>query len=336
MPARGMIIGDHPSPTDDELGRPLSPSTPAGAYLDEVLREADLDRSDLYVTLAVKCRPPAGSSRAGAVETAQRACGPAYLDAEIAAVRPAAVLSMGAPGYWHFVRMSGVFKNRGRAFYDPSRDVIVVPTVSPTAVLANPALHDAFVSDVRKFRRLMLGVDTSPRVNVIEVRTAGDFVAMLSALEAQGDRVLTFDLETRGLNDHPAGATPHVWCAALTRGSRTDGAIDVWLVPLEHPDSPFLEEPETLRAVVLGLCDLLERARTSGHNVKFDARWLATLRRRYMTWDKDRLRAECEALRTRSLWPLAERRPRGRRPLTLERPVRGTVVQVSLGERGGE
>ena len=52
VPARIMLVGEQPGDQEDRQTRPFV--GPAGKILDDALEEAELERSDLYVTNAVK------------------------------------------------------------------------------------------------------------------------------------------------------------------------------------------------------------------------------------------------------------------------------------------
>ena len=51
-----MFIGEAPGETEDETGLPFQGRS--GALLDDCIKKAGLKRSKVYVTNAVKCRPP--------------------------------------------------------------------------------------------------------------------------------------------------------------------------------------------------------------------------------------------------------------------------------------
>jgi len=53
--AKIMLIGEAPGKNEDETGRPFIGM--AGKLLSEILHEAGLDRSQIYITSIVKCRP---------------------------------------------------------------------------------------------------------------------------------------------------------------------------------------------------------------------------------------------------------------------------------------
>src|SRR3954463_10423165 len=95
--ARLMLVGEQPGDKEDLEGEPFV--GPAGRLLDKALLEAGIDRSDGSVTNALKHFKwnPRGTRRlhetpgAGEIE----ACKP-WLQAEVQAVGPEAVLAMGA------------------------------------------------------------------------------------------------------------------------------------------------------------------------------------------------------------------------------------------------
>jgi len=54
--AKIMLIGEAPGKNEDEKGRPFIGM--AGKLLSEIIREAGMDRSEIYITSILKCRPP--------------------------------------------------------------------------------------------------------------------------------------------------------------------------------------------------------------------------------------------------------------------------------------
>jgi len=92
-----ILVGEQPGDREDVEGEPFV--GPAGGVLAKALNSAGIDRSDVYLTNAVKhfkWRPRGKrrlhqTPRAGEVE----ACKP-WLEAELHAVRPTALLALGA------------------------------------------------------------------------------------------------------------------------------------------------------------------------------------------------------------------------------------------------
>jgi DNA polymerase len=95
--ARIMLVGEQPGDAEDVEGRPFV--GPAGKLLHAALDEVGLATDDVYVTNAVKHFKwtPRGKKRLHAKPSAREAsaCRP-WLSAEIAAVRPAVIVCLGA------------------------------------------------------------------------------------------------------------------------------------------------------------------------------------------------------------------------------------------------
>jgi len=92
-----MMIGEQPGDQEDKQGRPFV--GPAGKLLDKALEEAEIDRSEVYVTNAVKHFKwePRGKVRLHKKPSMKEinACRP-WLDAELATVKPKLIVALGA------------------------------------------------------------------------------------------------------------------------------------------------------------------------------------------------------------------------------------------------
>jgi DNA polymerase-1 len=106
-----------------------------------------------------------------------------------------------------------------------------------------------------------------------------DLSALLDAVRTCTAVVL--DLETTGLDEHAefGGETNSGYPARIVMGTFTlpqEGDSDepaTWVLPLSHPDSPWLGSwRATLNSVALEI--LSSRRDVLGHHVKFDAKWL--------------------------------------------------------------
>jgi DNA polymerase len=92
-----MLVGEQPGDHEDKEGRPFV--GPAGKLLDECLREAGIDRTEVYVTNTVKHFKwePRGKLRIHKKPNMQeiRACRP-WLNAELETVQPKLIVCLGA------------------------------------------------------------------------------------------------------------------------------------------------------------------------------------------------------------------------------------------------
>src|SRR4051794_40579871 len=166
--ARLMLVGEQPGDKEDLEGEPFV--GPAGRLLDKALLEAGIDRSETYVTNAVKHFKwrPRGSRRlhqtprAGEIE----ACRP-WLQAEVRAVGPQALLAMGATAARSlFGPGVKVTKDRGRPLASPLAAVAAV-TIHPAAILRLRD-HDERESELAGFVADLEGVAAALRDDAVQ------------------------------------------------------------------------------------------------------------------------------------------------------------------------
>jgi uracil-DNA glycosylase family protein len=134
--ARLMLVGEQPGDKEDKEGEPFV--GPAGRLLDKALEEAGIDRAEAYVTNAVKHFKwkPRGTRRLHQTPRVGeiKACRP-WLEAEVQAVEPEAVLAMGATAARSlFGPKVKVTKDRGKPLESPLAAVAAV-TIHPSAIL---------------------------------------------------------------------------------------------------------------------------------------------------------------------------------------------------------
>ena len=160
--ARLMIVGEQPGDQEDLAGRAFI--GPAGQVLNAALAEAGIDRSDVYVTNAVKHfkHEPRGKRRlhktpnAGEVQACRW-----WLDSERRLIKPQVVLALGATaGLALLGRKPAVMQERG-APIDLSDGSTAVLTVHPSYLLRLPdeaAKSEArrlFIEDLEAVQRRM-------------------------------------------------------------------------------------------------------------------------------------------------------------------------------------
>ena len=145
--AQMMLVGEQPGDKEDLAGKPFV--GPAGLMLDRALEQAGIDRSKVYVTNAVKHFK---FVRRGKIRLHQKpntaeikACRQWY-ERELAAIKPALVVAMGATAaQCVFGKITPINKNRGRLI-DLGDGIKALVTVHPSYLLRLP---DADASDAR-------------------------------------------------------------------------------------------------------------------------------------------------------------------------------------------
>ena len=137
--ARIVFVGEQPGDKEDVEGRPFV--GPAGQLLMSAMEKAGIDRDDVYITNAVKHFKwaPAGNRRIHQKPNVreQRACRP-WLEAEIARIRPDALLLLGATAAQAVLGPQfKLTQNRGK-FVPSEMAPHVLATLHPSAILRMP------------------------------------------------------------------------------------------------------------------------------------------------------------------------------------------------------
>ena len=160
--ARLMLVGEQPGDEEDQKGAAFV--GPAGRLLDTLLDEAGIDRSQVYVTNAVKHFKwePRGKRRlhkrpnVGEIS----ACNP-WLSREISGVRPTIIVALGATAARAVIGKDlSIASARRDLFMHPGGAKVIV-TYHPSAVLRanyggdDDALRGALVDDLSAARVLL-------------------------------------------------------------------------------------------------------------------------------------------------------------------------------------
>ncbi len=151
-----MLVGEQPGDYEDVSGRPFV--GPAGKIMDQALEEAGIDRSQVYVTNAVKHFKwePRGKRRIHQKPNSREiaACRP-WLEAELRIVGPKLVVAMGATAAQTIFGPSfRVTRERGKVLSSKLAPKVLA-TVHPSSLLRQPdeasreREYKHFVSDLR-------------------------------------------------------------------------------------------------------------------------------------------------------------------------------------------
>jgi len=159
--ARIMFVGEQPGDKEDIEGKPFV--GPAGKLLDRALAEAGIERSETYVTNAIKHFKwePRGKRRIHVKPNSMEiaACRP-WFEAEIAVVHPEVVVCLGASAAQMLIGKSFKVSQQRGEFLDgrklkPAIHANVVATVHPSSILrarddeSRHLEYEMFVRDLR-------------------------------------------------------------------------------------------------------------------------------------------------------------------------------------------
>jgi len=156
-----MLVGEQPGDQEDLAGEPFV--GPAGKLLDQALEEAGIDRSQTYVTNAVKhfkwkARGPR-RIHDKPTWTETTACRP-WLEAELTLVKPRALDLLGATAAQSLLgKQFKVTQHRGAAL-DSDLAELVTATIHPSAVLRSDdreAMFAGLVDDLSLVARALHG-----------------------------------------------------------------------------------------------------------------------------------------------------------------------------------
>jgi uracil-DNA glycosylase len=142
--AKVMIIGEAPGATEDQTGVPFAGQ--AGGVLDSLLPIAGLTRKSVYITNAVKCRPP---SNRNPTQTELETCFP-FLDKQIDNIKPELIILLGKIALSVFFEYT-MSESRGQVLELEGYDYKFVTSYHPAAALYNMKLLPSMETDFSFF-----------------------------------------------------------------------------------------------------------------------------------------------------------------------------------------
>ena len=161
VPGRGseqakiMLVGQAPGAKEDCAGEAFVGKS--GLLLDEMLRDAGFDPNDVYLTNAVKCKPPVEKGTFGerAPNTEEIDACRTHLTREIHRIKPDVIIALGDVALRSLTRLQGVSGKRGKSYPLHAMfayDCEVWPTWHPAYVLRVPASRSTVTVDLRRVR----------------------------------------------------------------------------------------------------------------------------------------------------------------------------------------
>lgn len=143
-----VFIGEAPGKNEDEQGLPFVGA--AGKFLNEMLAQAGMQRSDVYITNIVKYRPP---NNRDPLPEEKQAFWP-YLARQLEIIDPTVVMTLGRHSMEFFLPDAKISQIHGHAvhktvtYHDKTQhEWLIVPLYHPAAALYNGSLRQTLIDD---------------------------------------------------------------------------------------------------------------------------------------------------------------------------------------------
>lgn len=143
-----VFIGEAPGKNEDEQGLPFVGA--AGKFLNEMLAQAGMERSDVYITNIVKYRPP---NNRDPLPDEKRVFWP-YLLRQLEIIDPKVVITLGRHSMEYFLPEAKISQIHGHAVRKKvtshdgrTFEWLIMPLYHPAAALYNGSLRQTLIDD---------------------------------------------------------------------------------------------------------------------------------------------------------------------------------------------
>ena len=136
-----MFIGEAPGYYEDQQGQPFV--GPAGRFLEQLLASIGLDRSQVFITNVVKCRPPGNRDP---LPNEIGACSK-YLTRQLELLNPKVVVTLGRHSLGRFLPDKTISRVHGKPHVVEGRTIF--PMYHPAAALHQQRYRQTIIEDMR-------------------------------------------------------------------------------------------------------------------------------------------------------------------------------------------
>ena len=123
-----LFVGEAPGEREDALGEPFVGK--AGALLDDMLAMIGLDRSRIYITNSIKCRPPQNRDP---LNTEKEACAP-FLQRQLELMQPKIIVCLGRISAMEMIKPDFRITQEHGQFFEKN-GVLMTALYHPAALL---------------------------------------------------------------------------------------------------------------------------------------------------------------------------------------------------------
>lgn len=150
-----MFIGEGPGASEDKQGRPFVGAS--GKFLDQLLEQAGVTRTDVFITNVVKCRPPGNRDP---LPDEVDICTSNYLQHQIEIVNPSIIVTLGRHSMGLFFKGAKITQIHGQMRKVDDRFVIAM--FHPAAALHQLSLKETIIADFARLPELLKEARAEP------------------------------------------------------------------------------------------------------------------------------------------------------------------------------
>lgn len=147
--AQIMFVGEGPGKDEDMQGVPFVGR--AGQLLTSLLRKIGIQRSDVYITNVVKCRPPENRDP---MDDEVETCWP-YLEDQIKTIDPKIIVTLGRHSLKRFLPGFTISSVHGEPKRRQSDGRIIFPSYHPAMALYKASMLDVLEKDFFKLKEML-------------------------------------------------------------------------------------------------------------------------------------------------------------------------------------
>ena len=144
--AEVLFIGEGPGANEDAQGEPFVGR--AGKLLDDMLAMIGLDRSKIYITNSVKCRPPQNRDP---LNTEKEACR-GYLKRQVELMRPKIIVCLGRISAAEIIKEDFKITQEHGQFFERG-GIQMMALYHPAALLRDPRKKPETFEDLKKLQQ---------------------------------------------------------------------------------------------------------------------------------------------------------------------------------------
>jgi uracil-DNA glycosylase len=143
-----MFIGEGPGANEDKQGRPFVGAS--GKFLDQLLEQAGVTRTGVWITNVVKCRPPGNRDP---LPDEVDVCTSNYLQHQIKIVNPSIIVTLGRHSMGLFFKGAKITQIHGQM--RKVNDRFVIAMFHPAAALHQLSLKSTIMADFARLPELL-------------------------------------------------------------------------------------------------------------------------------------------------------------------------------------